>query len=134
LIDAEDYRHWQCLWDQLSLLLARLELLEKYKISSVDSLIQIKALVHDIEAAQSFMRMTVERESDIASPRITEIQERISLRLANLEIVARKLKEIPGAPGPLSVDKLKGFRQGLFDSKEELTSVVTAAYQRLKLK
>jgi hypothetical protein len=134
LIDAEDYSRWQCLWNQLSLLVSRLELLEKYKISSVDSLIQVKALVHDIEAAQSFVKVTAESESDISSPRITELQEKISLSLARLEIVARKLKEIPGAPGPLSVDSLKGFSQEISQGREELTSVVTAAFQRLKLK
>jgi len=134
LIDAEDYGRWQCLWDQLNLLIARLELLEKHKISSADSLIQIKALLLDIEVTQSFVRMTAESESDIASPRIAELQEKISLKLANLEIAARKLKALPGSPGPLTVDSMKGFRQQLSDSKDELESVVNAAFQRLKLK
>jgi hypothetical protein len=134
LIDAEDYGRWQCLWDQLSLLIARLKLLEEHKINSVDSLLQLKALVLDIEVTQSFVKMTAESESDIASPRITEIQEQISLKLAKLEIVARKLKDLPGTPGPLTVDSLKGFRQEISESSEELRSVVTAAFQRLKLK
>jgi len=134
LIDAEDYRRWQCLWDQLSLIVLRLDLLEKYSINSVDSLTQMRALLADIEAAQSFMRNTAEKKGEIASPRIAELQEKISLRLANLEIAVRKLRELPGTPGPVRMDSLKGFRQQLFDSKEELTSVVTAAFQRLKLK
>ncbi len=132
MIQPEDYRRWQCLWDQVTLLIARLELFENFKISTVDSLKQIKALVYDIEAAQSFMRSTSEKDSDISSPRIIELQEKLSLILANLEIAARKLKEIPGAPGPLSLDRLKGFRQQLINGKEELTSVVTAAFERLK--
>jgi hypothetical protein len=134
LIVAEDYSRWQCLWDQLDLILARLELLEKHKISSVEVLLQVKAIIHDIEAAQSFVRVTADNVEEIASPRITELQEKISLSLANLEIVARKLKEIPGAPGPLSVDSMKGFRQEILQGKEELKTVVTAAFQRLKLK
>ena len=134
MIDAEDYGRWQCLWDQLSLLAARLELLEIHKISSVDALREIRALVLDIETTQSFVRVTAESESDIASPRIAEIQEKISLRLATLEMVARKIKDIPGTPGPVNLEQLKGSGQELSEARQELESVVTAAFQRLKLK
>jgi len=134
VIDAEDYRRWQCLWDQQSLLTGRLELLEIYKISSVDALREVSALLLDIETTRSFMRVTAESESDIASPRIAEILEKISLRLAKLEMVARKIKELPGTPGPIGVEQLKGSRQELSEATEELKSVVTAAFQRLKLK
>jgi len=133
LIRAEDFGYWQCLWDQLSLLVARLELLGKYQISSADSLKQIEALVYDIEGAQSFMKLTAPSVTDIASPRITEVQEKLSLSLANMEIVARKLKGIPGASGSLGAEQLKGFRKQLAESQEELTTAVTAAFQRLKL-
>ena len=134
MISAEDYGRWQCLWDQLDLIVARLQLLEKHSVSSVDALVQVKAIFHDIEAAQSFLKITAESASDIASPRITELREKMSLSLANLEIVARKLREIPGSPGPLNVDRLKAFRKDILQCKEELTAVVTAAFQRLKLK
>jgi hypothetical protein len=108
--------------------------LEIHKISSVDALREIRALVLDIETTQSFVRVTAESESDIASPRIAEIQEKISLRLATLEMVARKIKDIPGTPGPVNLEQLKGSGQELSEARQELESVVTAAFQRLKLK
>ncbi|MGW8178912.1 MAG: hypothetical protein ACWGQW_09145 [bacterium] len=133
MIGVEDFESWQCLWDQLSLVVARLELLSRHKISSADSLKQISALVDDIEVAQSFMKLTAPSVADIASPMITEVQERLSLSLANMEIVARKLKGIPGASGSLSEERLRVFRKQLAESQVELTTAVTAAFQRLKL-
>jgi hypothetical protein len=90
--------------------------------------------VLDIEVAQSFVKLTAESASDIGSPRITELQEKLSLGLANLEIAARKLIEVPGAPGPINLENLKGFQTEISQGKEELAGVVTAAFQRLKLK
>lgn len=130
--DAEDYRRWQLLWDQVKILIARLDLMEKHELNSAESLTQVRAIVLDIGAAQSFMRLTAEGE--ISSPRITELQEKISLSLANLEMTARKLKEKVGTPEPFNLDTLKGYRRELSSSTEELTSVVSAGYQRLKVK
>jgi hypothetical protein len=132
LLDAEDYRRWNCLWEQVGLIVARLEILREFKLASSDALMQVKALVCDLETVQSFQRATA--DSELKSPRVSEIQEGLSLSLANLQIEARKVVGVPGSPGPLWIGRLTRYQEELADWKEELISVVTAGYERLKLK
>jgi hypothetical protein len=132
LIDAEDYRQWQRFWDQLDLVVRRLTMFNDFSFSSVESITQVSALLYDIESTQVFLRAAVEGE--ITSPRITEIQEEISLQVARLESAGRKLKQLPGEPGRPSLGRLAQFQTPLASQKDELREVVTAAYQRLKLK
>ena len=132
LLDAEDYRRWNCLWEQLGLIVARLEILGEFELASAAALMQVKALVYDVESGQSFQRLTA--DSELKSPRVSEIQEGLSLSLANLHIDARKMVGAPGSPGPLRVRRLTRYQKELAEWKEELISVVTAGYERLKLK